>query len=216
MRQSLLMLTFALLLMLGAAPTPWGTLDGPIELVKPEVAVARVAACGFKSVRSRFDDTTQEDVVEISDVVSPSIQQLQCVARASLLSLYYVTFLGAAEQTYQTLYWQLSREQDTANAKAWLEKRGLLSRLPAYDHKASDESAFARALEQLCGPKAAGTIKPLGGMATFSEGALGTFDKGGHARGKLDDETLWCLVNAASASGYPLGFVGNEAYRHER
>lgn len=54
----------------------------------------------------------------------------------------------------------------------------------------------------------------MGGGATFKKGALGTFEKGVHSAGKLDDETLWCLANAASASGYPLGFIGNESYQH--
>jgi hypothetical protein len=75
---------------------------------------------------------------------------------------------------------------------------------------------LARALETLCGPKAAGTLKPIGGGATFNEGALGTFEKGTYSAGKLDNETLRCLTNAASASGYFLGFMGNEAYKEER
>lgn len=214
----LLMFSLTLISMLAALapPASGSSFDAPIELVKPEVAAARVAACGFKSVRPRFDDTLQEDVVEVLDVASASEEQLRCVALASLQSHYYVTFPAPVEQTYQTLYWGMSREHDKADARAWLEKRGLLSRLPTYDPKRSDETTFARTLETLCGPKAAGTLKPMRGMATFEDGALGTFEKGGYSAGKLDDETLWCLVNAASASGYPLGFIGNEAYQHER
>lgn len=26
----------------------------------------------------------------------------------------------------------------------------------------------------------------------------------------LDDETMWCLVEAAPAANFPLGFIGNE------
>jgi hypothetical protein len=52
------------------------------------------------------------------------------------------------------------------------------------------------------------------GMATFKEGALGTIANGGFTKGKLDDETMWCLVNAAAASDYPLGFIGNEYHAH--
>ncbi|RST29417.1 hypothetical protein HMF7854_00140 [Sphingomonas ginkgonis] len=198
----LLMVSLALLLSLGALapPSSGDALKQPIELVKPEVAAARVAACGFKSVRPKFDDTQQEDVVEVSKVASASKEQLECVARASLQTHYYVTLPAPVEQTYQTLYWQMSRERDKADAKAWLDKRGLLARLPLYDPKRSDEATFARTLEKLCGPRATGSLK------TMEE----------HSAGNLDEETLWCLVNAASASGYPLGFIGNEAYKRER
>ena len=143
MRQLLLM--FGLISVLGAlaSPASGSFLDAPKELVKPDVAAARVATCGFKNVRPRFDDTLQEDVVEVLDVASASEEQLRCVALASLQSHYYVTFPASVGQAYQTLYWRMSRERDKTNARAWLEKRGLLSRLPAYDPKRSDETTFA-------------------------------------------------------------------------
>ncbi|WP_176597244.1 hypothetical protein [Sphingobium sp. 15-1] len=179
-----------------------GALDTPHVLVTPEVAIQRTAACGFKKVASKFDDTLQEDLIVVLDDASISDEQLRCAALASLASSYYVTFRPPIEKAYQPLYWNLSREQGKADAMAWLDKKGLLSRLPTYDPKQSNSSAFARSLENLCGPKAAGTLKALNGMATFNDSALAT--------GALDEETLWCLTNAATASGYPLGFLGNE------
>jgi hypothetical protein len=114
MRQSPLMLGVTFMLMFGAqvAAASGSSFDVPIELVKPEVAAARVAACGFKSTRPRFDHT------------------------------------------------------------------------------------------------------PVHGVAIIKDGALDTFRKGAFSAGKLDDETLRCLLNAATASGYPLGFVSNELYQH--
>ena len=180
-----------------------GAFDTPPVLVRSEIAIQKITACGFKKVDSKFDDTLQEDVIEVLDDVSISDEQLRCAALVSLSSSYYVTFPATTEKAYQPLYWSLSREQGKADAKAWLDKRGLLSRLPTYDPKQSNNSAFVRSLENLCGPKASGTLKVLNGMATFSDSALAT--------GALDEETLWCLTNAAAASGYPLGFIGNEA-----
>lgn len=201
----------ALMLMVGAAAQPKTMpFDVPVELVKPEVAAQRVAACGFKRVRSKFDSELQEDVVEVTNVASATTEQLRCTALASLDTHYYVIFPATVSQSYETLYWHLSRERDKADARAWLAKRGLLSRLPDYDPRRSDETVFAHTLEDICGAKAAGTLQPMHGMATFKDGALGTLENGGFTAGKLDEETMWCLVNAAAASGYPLGFIGNE------
>ena len=191
-------------------PAPASAFGVPIELVKPEVAVARVAACGFKNVQSVADETLQEEVVKVMDASAASPEQLRCVALASLDTHYYVTFPPHLEQTYQTLYWELSEDRGRVNARTWLEARGLLSRLPTYDRR-SDETTFVAALEAMCGPKAAGTLEPVGGGATFKKGALPTFERGGYSKGRLDDETLLCLHNAAAASGYSLGFISNAA-----
>lgn len=189
----------------GKAPT------SPInasEFVKPEVAASLVADCGFENVQPVFDDTLQEDVIKVLDVTVATEEQLTCVANASLGSHYYVVFPGPVDQTYQPLYWRIFRERGKADARAWLEQRGLLSRLPTFDPKQSETAAFARTLEGLCGPMAAGTLKPMKGFATFSDEAL--------SPGRLDDETFLCLLNVAEVSGYPLGFIGNEAYPQDR
>lgn len=207
MRKSVLMVVFTFGLVVNALAGASGNpMAVPFELVKPEIAAANVADCGFSNVRPTFDETLQEDVVEVRGVSSASEEQLRCVALTSLQTDYYVVFLSSVEETYQPLYWNLSRERGKAEASAWLETRGLLSRLPTYDPKRSDDTNVARAIEGLCGPKAAGTLQPIEGMATFSEALAG---------GNMDEETFLCLVNAAEVSGYPLGFVGKEDYRQE-
>ena len=213
-----MVLTVALMLSIGAAAPAGsdGPLHVPVEPVTPEVAAARIAACGFKSVRSRFDDGLQEDVVEVHDVAAASPEQLRCAALASLDTLHFVVFPAEVEQAYRTLYRRMSDERDRAHATAWLASRNLLSRLPRFDPKLQDDPSFTRALETLCGPRAAGTLKPMRGMATFEEGALDSFGKDGAiAEGRLDEETFSCLINAATATGYPLGFIGNEAYEKQ-
>jgi hypothetical protein len=214
MRRSLLMSGIAILLAISAAaPAASVAQNRPaFGLAKPEVAASRVVACGFKSVRLLVDDELQEEVVEVLDEAAPSPEQLRCVASASLGSHHYVTFRSPIEQTYQALYWQMSGERDQADARARLATRGLLSRLPTYDPKSTDETFFARALERLCGPRASGALKPMRGRATFHEGALDTLTDEVTSDGRLDDDSLACLVDAAAASGYPLGFIGNEAY----
>lgn len=212
-----MMLSAALLLTIAAAPpAPGNPTDGPADPAKPQLAAERVAACGFSNVRPKFDDQLQEDVVEVQSVTSASAEQLRCAALAALDSHYYVWFPGPVDAAYQAIYWRMSDERYKAEAREWLEKRGLLSRLPRYDPKRSDDVAFTHALEMLCGPKAAGTLQPMHGMATFKQGALGTLDAHGFVEGPLDAETMSCLSKAAAVSGYLLGFIGNEAYRKSR
>jgi hypothetical protein len=203
----------ALLFAMLVAPAPDALPNFPPALEQPEVATKRVKACGFTSVRSVFDPTLQEDVIEVRDVASATPGQLACAAAASLASSYYLTFPEAIQQAYQIVYYGMSHERDVEHARAWLQARGLLARLPSYDPERSDDLAFARSLEALCGPKAEGTFRLIGpGMVTFRPGVLGTVAKDGFTEGRLDEETLWCLTNAATASGFFLGFVGNEAY----
>lgn len=214
MRQLLMTFGGALILMAGAAaqPTIRTPFGAPFELVTPKVAVQRVVACGFKNVRAKFDGELQEVVIGVTNVTTASAEQLRCTAVASLDTHYYVIFPAPVYQSYETLYSRMSRERDKADAISWLAKRNLLSRLPTYDPRRSGETAFAHTLEALCGQKAAGTLKPMHGMATFGDGVLGTIAKGGFTKGKLDDETMSCIFNAAAASGYPLGFIGNEYF----
>ncbi len=181
-----------------------GPLDATAPREEPMVATARIAECGVGSVRPTVDETLQEDVVEIVGATSASEEQLRCIALASLDTRYYVIVPLPMQQAYDALYWRLSKERDLRDARSWLEERGLLSRLPIYDPHSSDELAFTRELETLCGPKAEGVLKSLKGMATINADTVSS--------GKLEEEALWCLVNAAAASGYPLGFVGNEQY----
>ena len=187
-----------------AAANPVRALGAPVT---PKDAAAGVAACGFSSDRAKFDALIQQDVIEVVRVTSASEEQLGCAARASIAYQYYVIFPEALEKAYQPLYAALARESEQANAKAWLAKRGLLARLPIYDPQRYDDRTFSRALERLCGPKATGTLEPGTGMAALNKAA---------SEGRLDEEALWCLVNAGTASGYSIGFVGNEAHRKDQ
>lgn len=172
------------------------------EMVKPEVALQQVVACGFATAQVKSDDMLQEDVIDIPSVATIGDGQLECVARASIRTSYYVIFPAPTKDAYQAIYWRLSREQAKVDARAWLAQRGLLDHLPVYDPQKSDIAAFARTLENLCGEKAAHALKPMGEMVTFDEDVL--------LAGSMDQDSFWCLTNAATVSGYPLGFIGHE------
>lgn len=200
---------YSILQLLLAAGVAGGILDDfPTTIVKPEVAAERVASCGIGTPKPTFNQTLQEDVIEISGIESASDGQLRCVASASLETYYYVVLPAALNEKYQAIYWAISKERDLANARRWLEERGLSAKLPTYDPNNSDEMTFVRKLEAMCGAKAEGAIKPLKGFGTFSEGVLSS--------GRLDKHTWWCLINGAAVSGYPFGFIGNEQYSTDR
>jgi hypothetical protein len=195
------MLGLMILLLAKTAATPTET----PEVVQPAEAASQVAACGFKDVRSSLeDDTLEDDFIRVLGVTAATEGQLRCVANASLRTHYYVVFQEPLDSIYQPRYWRLSEQRELADARAWLQKRGLLSRLPALNPKTSDASVVGRALEALCGPKAVGTLRPMKGFTTLSNDAL--------TSGKLDEDTFTCLLNVTKASGYPLGFIGNEAH----
>lgn len=179
-------------------------IDVPTTLIKPEAAAERVAACKIGTASPTFDKTLQEEVIEIAGVTSASEEQLRCVALVSLETYYYVVMPSPLNETYQSLYWKISKERDLVNSRRWLEEKGLLSQLPSYDPNSSDELTFVRELEAVCGTKAEGAIKPLNGFGTFNMDVVSS--------GRLDNDTWWCLINGAAASGYPFGFIGNEQY----
>lgn len=188
------------MLMLAASIT--GTSAALAEPVKPEVAAERVAACGFGAVRARFDRLLQMDVIHVGDATSATDEQLRCAARVALSAGLEILFPEPSGRKFQPILSELESAQGKAEAEAWLEERGLLARLPAYDPQRSDSAAFARTLETLCGPNAIGALRPMEGGATFNMEALPS--------GRRGDETLRCLSSAASVAGYPLGFAGNE------
>lgn len=179
----------------------------PTHPVAPD-AVARVKECGFASAQLQFNEVFNEDIVLVTGVSDATEAQLKCVAEASLATNFFVQFPAAVDAKYQPLYWTMNREQGRLAAKAWLQERGLLSQLPSYDPKLTDEATFVRRLESLCGPKASGMLRPHGGMAVITPDAV--------ASGVAGDELLWCLTNVAAASGYGIGYVGNEAYKTGR
>ena len=200
----------ALLLLTGAAAQPAGA---PPEPVPPEVAAERVRACGFDHVRVKDDRELQEDVVEVSGVSQVPEAKLRCVAQVSLDTITYVEFPQPVNQAYQRLYFQMSdAEGDTVgwvtrDARARLEERGLLGKVPHYRKGRDDNLRFARRLEDVCGPKARGAFVLFRGHLIMRPGP---------SEGRMIDyATFRCLFNAMAASGMPFAFVGKETYQKQ-
>ena len=192
------------LLFLVASAAPAEPLDPSQGRVWPGVAAGWVRACGFQDVELSFDGTLQEYVIHVRGVANASDEQLGCAATASLNSDQYVDFPEPVNRRYQQLYWPLAEETGRREARSWLARHGLLTKLPRYVHGETDDLAFAHKLERMCGPAAKGAFAVEDGLIVIKEA--------GRGRPRLRSDTFACLSNALWASGLSLGFSGKEYY----
>ena len=177
--------------------------DNTMRYSSPELAAAHVKACGFKHVRIVDDEEVKEEVIVVSHLKNTTDSQLRCAAQQSLDFFAEVEFPAALKSRYQRVYSEVEWAAARGDARAWLEGRGLLAKLPAYEKGKTDDLEFARKIESLCGPRASGVLLPLRGMMTIGPWML--------EKPALDDETSQCLVNVSVASGIRWGIV---AYRY--
>jgi hypothetical protein len=126
--------------------------DAPTEFIKPDLAVEGIKGCGFPNVRLRFDSSMDEQVIEVSSASKASELELRCVAQHSLASSTYVNFPEPLNRRYQRVYLKPSQAAGRIYARAWLDRRSLLAKLPTYEKGKTDDLVFARKLEALCGP----------------------------------------------------------------
>jgi hypothetical protein len=195
-------LLFDLLLAVAVGPP----VDVPI--LNPRAAAAHVRACGLRHVRVKSDPDLEEDVVEVSHVSTATDVQLRCVAQQSLAWGTYVEFPERLNQTYQKVYFEIADAAARIHARVWLDRRGLLAKLPTYVKGQTDDLTFARRLEGLCGPQARGAYVRDHGRVILKPG--------NPEQPAIDNGTFECLLNATTASGFPMSFVGNEYYSKPR
>lgn len=89
-----------------------------------------------------------------------------------------------------------------AEGRKWLSAHNLLSKLPEYKAGVTDDEEFARKIETLC--RADGALHSRDGVHALSP------EWGMHLGKPTEDGPFACVLNAAWASGFDLGFVGNE------
>jgi hypothetical protein len=181
-----------------------------LAVASPKVAAERVMACGFDHVRLNEDGDLQEQVVQVTGVTEVPEAKMRCAVQVSLDTVRYVIFPEPANTEYWRLYSEMEGKGDDreaawmqGEARDWLQQHGLLARLPAYEKGQTDELAFARQLEGLCGSKAKGTFRLFKGHVVLWPALPGK-------KGSMDFSTMECLISAAEVSGMPFGFVGNE------
>lgn len=183
----------------------------PIERVTPEDAAKRIEACGVGPVTIRFDDLLQSHVLTIANAASASDLQLQCIDSAA--SYHDVELPAAVQVRFNAIREARWSSFALTEARSWLSQRGLLDRVPTFVPGKTDDAAFARQLEELCGPTARGAFQSTYGPHVISPEwimALGMPPK------HKNQEALTCLLNVTRVAGFSIGFIGNEAYADEK
>lgn len=196
---------FASLLLLLAGPV--STRYGVIERITAQEAAKRVEQCGFGPVTTRYDALLDEDVLIASVAKAPTDEQLACADKA--VSFYRLQLPANVQPRYDAMREARLNRAFQEQARAWLASRGLLNQVPNYQKGVTDDAAFTRQIETLCGPRAKGAFQSKFGFHALSpdwvKRELDPSERAG--------DVLTCLMNVTAAAGFEFGFIGNEYYR---
>jgi hypothetical protein len=170
--------------------------------ITPQVAAKRVADCGVGAVTVRSDAELDTDVIIVGGSAPVSDQQLACINKAA--SFYDVELPSSAQSRFNAIREAHSAALMASEARKWLKAHDLLDKIPKYDAGVTDDAAFGRKVEKLC--RADGALRSSYGPHALSpEWAM---KHGSDAR--LEDGPLACLLNITWATGFKMGFIGNE------
>jgi hypothetical protein len=182
---------------------------GNMERITPEVAVERAARCGLGPVTIRYEDELQSEILSAPNAASATETQLRCLDDATGFGIF-VELPRSAQLRFDAIREARASEMMKVEAREWLSKRGLLERVPRYVAGTTDDIAFTREVEQLCGPQTKGAFQSQYGPHALSPEWV---RKLGLPPKDQDMEVMSCLLNVTTVAGYELGFIGNEAYR---
>lgn len=201
------MLLLGLIMSITVPPNP---LETPFEQITPEVAAERISKCGLREVTIRYEEYLQSEVLTAAGATSVTDEQLACADKAA--SYYDLELPPAVQPRYEAIREARLSAYSLKQSEAWLAERGLLERIPRYEAKVTDDEAFVRQLEDLCGARAKGALMSMSGFYAINpdwaaRNLVPPFLEGG--------EVLICLGHLARVAGFNLGFIGNEAAPHE-
>jgi hypothetical protein len=197
---------FAWMLLLVAAPSAV-PLDA-FERITPEEAAKRLEQCGLGRVTTRYEALLDEDVLIATAVKSPSDEQLACADKA--VSFYTLKLPPNVQPHYEAMREARLTGLFEAQARAWLSARGLLSKVPKYQKGVTDDAAFTRQIETLCGPGATSAFQSKFGFHALSpDWGKREF----YFPDRSGVEVLTCLMHVTTVAGFEFGFIGNEYYR---
>lgn len=178
-----------------------------------QIVTQELLQCGLRNgaFTVKYEDELQSVEIVIENEAGASAANLDCIREVAGHEI--VTFRDhALQQAYQDRVYEGLRPTMLADAKAELEKRGVLDGFPERSKYGSDK-LFAEALERQCG------MKP-GSFFVESQSGLVGQPKLEHLS-KAEEAKLSCLMAAimyVSAIGddFKFGFIGNEEVAPER
>jgi hypothetical protein len=180
-----------------------------LAFTSPELASRNIVQCGAEAVEIRYDDLDNSDGFSPSPILvvhGATDEQLPCIDRAA--GFYDVALPPELQKGFDAIrlaqYMKAYRER----AAASLSARGLLGQVPKFRAGETDDIAFARQLEAICGPAAAGALQSSHGPHVVSPEWLSRIPLPPKPE---DDEAISCLMAAAFTAGFELGLIGNEA-----
>ena len=180
-----------------------------MERVTPEMAVERAAKCDVGPVTIRYEDELQSDILSAPNAASATESQLRCLDNATGFGIF-VELPSGAQPRFDAIREARASAMMMVEAREWLSKRGLLDRVPKYVVGTTDDAAFTREVEQLCGPQTKGAFQSQYGPHALSPDWIKNL---GLPPKDEDMEAMSCLLNVTTVAGYRVGFIGNEAYR---
>jgi hypothetical protein len=187
------------------ASTPFGV----FERITAQEAANRFTQCGLGPVTIRWNDPDSggEDILVATGVKSATDEQLRCADKA--VSYYTLELSPELERRFEVLREARLAPVFQAQARWWLSARGLLNQLPKYQKGVTDDAAFTRQVETLCGPHAQGAFQSNFGFHALSPAWVKRELNPPHRA----NEVLTCLMNVTTAAGFEFGFIGNEYYQ---
>lgn len=173
--------------------------------ISPQVAAERVARCGIGTPIIKNADEIQSYVLTLPDLTLATDEQLACADKAvshhdlQLPATLQSRFMAIREKRFAALA--------MAEAKEWLAEKGLLERVPTYIKGTTDDLAFTRAVEKLCGPRAKGAFGLAQGLHTFSP----AWNKRQLRPSAADSNAFTCVTHVLTVTNFGIGIIGSEA-----
>ena len=125
---------------------------------------------------------------------------------ASAVACIWINDPGAITKAF--IVTSTGRAANDRDLISWVT-RGLYHRVPKYQVGVTDDGAFTRQVEALCGPQAKGAFQSKYGFHALSPSWA---RKLGLPPTREGVETLSCLMNAAAIAGFTIRFTCNEAF----
>jgi hypothetical protein len=192
---------YAHLIMIAAAQMST-SLSNAYPNITPQVAAKRVTDCGVGAVTVRSDAELDTDVLIVGGSAPVSDQQLACINKAA--SFYDVELPSPAQPRFNAIREAHSAALMASEARKWLKAHDLLDQIPKYEAGVTDDAAYGRKVEKLC--RADGALR-----SAYSPHALSPEWAMQHTSDdRLEDGPLACLLKVTWATGFKMGFIGNE------